>query len=101
MGIDKQRISAVRMLEAIGYNYRNDEWLPPGAVAGAVGAPLPFTAEADAMHGMLMLRADTLASCQEGSGEESELEAIVDLLEAYECKRWPLGTDPNVPGGKG
>ena len=72
-----------------------------GRVAGAIGAPLPFTAEADAMHGMLMLRADTLAGRQEGSGEGSELEAILDLLEAYECKRWPLGRDPTVPGGKG
>ena len=72
-----------------------------GRVAGAIGAPLPFTAEADAMHGMLMLRADTLAGRQEGSGEGSELEAILDLLEAYECKRWPLGKDLAVPGGKG
>jgi hypothetical protein len=29
------------------------------------------------------------------------LKAIVDLLEAYEAKRWPLGKDPAVPGGKG
>jgi hypothetical protein len=98
MDIDKQRISAVRTLEAIGYRYRDGEWMAPGA---AVGSPLPFTAEADAIHGMLMLRADALAGCTENSEEETELQAIVDLIEAYEVKRWPLGRDPNVPGGKG
>jgi hypothetical protein len=30
-----------------------------------------------------------------------QLKAIVDLIEAYEAKRWLLGKDPNVPGGKG
>jgi hypothetical protein len=46
-----------------------------------------LTAEADAMHGALMRRADALAGCTEGSDEEAELDAIVDLIEAYE-KRW-------------
>jgi hypothetical protein len=62
---------------------------------------LPLMAEADAMHGVLMRRADALAGCTEGSGEEADLEEIVGLIEAYEAKRWPLGKDPNVPGGKG
>jgi hypothetical protein len=75
--------------------------LPPATVAGATGTPLPFTAEADVMRGMLMLRADALAGCTERSEEETELQAFVDLLEAYEVKRWPLGKDPTVPGGKG
>ena len=39
-----------------------------------------------------MRQVDALAGCAE--------EAIVDLIEAYEAKRWPL-KDPNVPGGKG
>jgi hypothetical protein len=35
-----------------------------------------------------------------GWDEEGEL-AIVDLIEAYEVKRWPLCEDPNVPRAKG
>jgi hypothetical protein len=93
MDLDKKRISAVRALEAIGYRYSNSGWVPP---AGA--SPSRQLAEADAMHGMLMRRADALAGCQEGSKEETELKTIVDLLEAYEAKRWPLGKEP---GGKG
>jgi hypothetical protein len=27
----------------------------------------------------------------EGSEEEAELEKIIDLIEVYEIKRWPLG----------
>jgi hypothetical protein len=97
MDIDRQRIAAVRALEALGYGYshRTGEWLPPAA------PPLPLIPEADAMHGALMRRADALAGCTKASDEEGELETIVDLLEAYEAKRWPLGKDPNVPGGKG
>jgi hypothetical protein len=95
MDIDKQRIAAVRVLEALRYSYRNNEWLSLVAVAAA---PLPLTVEADAMHGALMRRADVLVSCAEGAEEEAELKTIGDLLEAYEAKRWPLGKEP---GGKG
>ena len=58
---------------------------------GRGAAALPHTAKADAMHGALMRRA-------EGCDEETEFKAIVDLLEAYEAKRWPDGKEP---GGKG
>jgi hypothetical protein len=95
MVIDRKRISAVRALEALGYVYRDDEWLPP------TSAPISITAEADSMHGVLMDRADALMGCTENSEEEAELKAIVDTIEAYEAKRWPLGKDSNVPGGKG
>jgi hypothetical protein len=37
------------------------------------------------MHGALMRRPDALTGCQEGSGEETELKAIVDLIEDYEA----------------
>jgi hypothetical protein len=38
----------VRTLESFGYTYRGGEWLAPASVTAA---PLPLTAEADAMHG--------------------------------------------------
>ena len=109
MNIDKQRIDAVRMLQALGYTYQGGEWLltyrggrwlaPVGAEDAAT--PLSHLAKADAMHGALMRRADELAGCTEGSDEEAKLEAIIDAIETYEAKRWPLGKDPNVPDGKG
>jgi hypothetical protein len=57
-----------------------------------------MTEEADAMHGVFMRRADALAGYADRSDEEVELKAIVDAIEAYECRRWPLGKEP---GGKG
>src|SRR5262245_57945364 len=98
MNIDMQRIAAVQKLEALGYNYQGGEWVPVSALSAAAGPRLLMTAEADAMHGVLVQRADTLEGCTEGSDEEAELKTIVDAIEAYEAKRWPLG---NEPGGKG
>jgi hypothetical protein len=54
--------------------------------------------EADAMHALLVLRADALGGCTEASEEADELERIVDTVERYEAKRWP---DGKVEGGKG
>ena len=96
MDVDRKRIAAVRTLERLGYGYSNGEWMLP---AGA--SPSRQLAEADAMHGMLMRRADALAGCTKGSDEEAELKAIVDAIEAYEARRGPMGMDPTVPGGKG
>ena len=97
MNIDKQRIAAVRRLEALGYRFEGDEWVPasPPAVAGPRSL---MTAECDAMHGVLVLRADALEGCLEGSEEERELAAITDAIDAYEARRWPEGKEP---GGKG
>jgi len=92
MNIDRQRIAAVRVLETLGYVYKDGEWLPPAV------SPLLLTSEADAMHRALVLRADALAGCIEGSDEESEFKAIFDVIETYEAKRWPAG---KIPGGKG
>ena len=66
--IDKQRIAAVRTLEDMGYVFR-DEWIP------LAGWTTPATAEADAMHVLLVLRADALEGCTEnrrgaGAGDD-------------------------------
>ena len=52
----------------------------------------------DAMHALLVKRADELMGCTENSPEEVELAALTDIIEAYESQRWPLG---RIPGGKG
>ena len=90
MDLDKKRRAAVRALEALGYTYRNDEWSP----AAVTITPVPLTAEADTLHGVLVRRADALAGFTEGSQEEAELKPIVDAIEAYEVKRWPNGQAP-------
>jgi hypothetical protein len=89
--IDKQRIAAVRTLVDLGYVFL-DEWIAP------IGQTTPVTAEADAMHALLVLRADELEGCTANSEDARELAMIAEVLEAYECKRWPEG---KVPGGKG
>jgi len=87
--IDRQRIAAVRTLKAMGYVFRDHEWTGPA---------IPSTFEADALHALLVLRADALEGCAENSEEARELAMIADGLEAYEAVRWPDGT---IPGGKG
>ena len=75
----------------MGYVFR-DEWIAPA------GVTTPATAESDAMHALLVARADALEGCTEKSPEERELAMIAEVVEAYEAKRWPAG---KAPGGKG
>ena len=57
-----------------------------------------FWQESDAMHALLIKRADALMGCTEGSAEEAELRTLADVIDAYEAKRWPSG---KAAGGKG
>jgi hypothetical protein len=95
MSIDKQRIAAVAALEALGFKYTSDRgWLPPiNSGRGTIGGTLPdFTAEADAMHALLVNRADALMGEPEASADgATELQLISDAVEAYEIKRWRRG----------
>ena len=95
--IDRQRIAAVATLEALGYVFSVAEgWMAPADAATPAG--LASTAEADAMHAVLMARADALDGCAEGTPEETELKSIANAIEAYEAKRWPNGKEA---GGRG
>jgi hypothetical protein len=95
--IDKQRIAAVAILESLGYKLSLvDGWTPPKNLG--VTPPIHTSAEADAMHTLLMARADALEEYTDGSPEEAELKAIADALVAYEAKRWPYGKEA---GGNG
>jgi hypothetical protein len=88
--IDRQRIAAVRTLEALGYVYRAGEW--------RAAVTLPLADEGDAMYALLTELADDLIGCAEGSPEDDDLQRIVRVLQTDEAKRWPTG---NEPGGKG
>ena len=81
--IDRQRIEAVKMLEAMGYAFRDGSW--QGETAAAL------TQEADAMHALLVDRADRLEGHTAGSPEEAEFAAIAEVIENYEAVRWPNG----------
>lgn len=88
--VDRQRIAAVRVLEALGYTFRAGCWHPE--------LRRQSWAEADALHHLLVERADKLIGCTDGSADQDELEAIGEAVEAYEAVRWPEG---KVDGGKG
>ena len=94
--IDRQRIEAVRTLEQAGYSFIAGAWIGP--TLGAALTTAPLTADADAMHSLLVLRADALMRYPEESEGGAELALITDTLERYEAKRWPEG---KVPEGKG
>jgi hypothetical protein len=87
--LDKQRIAAVRTLEAMGYVFHEHDWTGPA---------IPATFEADAMHALLVLRADAIEGCTGNAEEAREFAMIAEALDAYESKRWP---DGKALGGKG
>jgi hypothetical protein len=60
-------------------------------VVGASATAQMFGREADAMHALLIKRADELVGCAEGSPEEAELSTLADVIDPYEAKRWPSG----------
>lgn len=92
--IDRQRIAAVRTLEALGYDFRAGRWHAPAHSR----AQQRSWAEADALHHLLVERADALIGCTDGSADQDDLEAIGEAIEAYESIRWP---DGKIDGGKG
>jgi hypothetical protein len=70
--IDKQRIAAVEVLTNQGYRFRDGAW----SRCRVVSADFELNgmmADADAMHALLMLRADALAGCTENSEESAKL----------------------------
>jgi hypothetical protein len=83
--IDKQRIAAVRKLEQLGYTFAAGDWIHPTYETA------PALEISDALHALLVKRADDLEGCAEGSDEGRELATIANAIEAYEVVRWPLG----------
>jgi len=77
---------------------KTKEHSQPGRGATIAKAVADLAGVTDAMHALLVKRADELMGCVEGSPEERELAALTDVIEAYEAQRWPTG---KIPGGKG
>ena len=92
--IDKQRVRGVEVLREMGFTWRNGRWLP---LVTLESQPAIVPA-ADAMHRVLVERADRLVGCVENSDDEEELVRIGEAVERYEAQRWPQGKEP---GGKG
>ena len=73
----------------MGYVFNDHDWKGPA---------IPTTFEADAMHAMLVLRANAIEGCADNSEEAREFAMIAEAIDAYELIRWP---DGKIPGGKG
>jgi hypothetical protein len=86
--IDKERIAAVRKLQAIGYTFDGADWQPP---ADPQGPKLVAWAEADALYAQLVQLADTLDGCAEGSLPEAVRYALTEAIDGYQSVRWPQG----------
>jgi hypothetical protein len=88
--IDRQRIAAVRTLQALGYTFDGIKWMPPTCH--------PLWAETDELYRLLVGRADYLISHPVGLRAMGEFSNIARALEAYEAKRWPNGKEPDGKG---
>jgi hypothetical protein len=76
--IDRQRVEAVRLLEAQGYAFEAGRWKPP---VGGTQATL----EGDAIHAAMVRRIEAITGC---AGHEVELESLSIAINAYESVRW-------------
>jgi hypothetical protein len=90
--IDRQRIAGVKTLLALGFTWHEGGWVKPASLEN------PLLSEADALHALLVDRADQLMSCTENSSDEDELIAIGEAIEAFELKRWPEGKELSGKG---
>jgi hypothetical protein len=88
--IDRQRIDAVRIVERLGYGL---EWMPP---TGTPAAASPAFAEADAMHALLVLRADKLGGCTEGSARSIASRQARSAARSSSRALWTSFRQPNL-----
>ena len=92
MGASNRQTATAKTMKELGYTCDKGVWTSsPEAVAHLASV-------ADKMHAVLVVRADELDGCTEGSPEEAEYTKLVEAIEAYEQERWP---DGKIPGGKG
>ena len=85
--IDRKRIGAVKTIEDLGYSFDGLSWKAPSHD----GRTVPTIDEADAMHALLVSRAEKLEGYGEGSEDEVEYQMITQTIKAYEARRWPDG----------
>ena len=86
--IDKERIAAVRKLQAMGYAFDGSDWQPPEDIHES---KLIAWTQADALHAKLVQLADTLLGCSEGSLQEVVHYALTKAINGYQSARWPQG----------
>jgi hypothetical protein len=70
----------------------------PEATGNASATTALQTVEADAMHSVLIRRADALDGCTKGSRGKAGLERIVDAIDAYGAERSLHGREPDGKG---
>ena len=74
--IDRQRIAAVRTLEALGYCFRDGRWNSPPHVQPRA----EIWTEVDAIHQLVVQRADTLIGCTDGPILSKRLAPLVPAM---------------------